>query len=174
MSEAIRLLRMTLWLNTMATYNILIMGKKHKRVKTLASVPDVVSKIPKTESQANFYSLNPAWRISRLEMCAPFGWHKIEKEKLVEVCSKLGELEASTWNEIFVTRKKQNHTVSVSKLCKEAKDRLKELRLDEHEELISLRLSGIERVWGYQYLDALALLWWDPEHQICPSLLKNT
>jgi hypothetical protein len=104
----------------------------------------------------------------------PYGWHEIKKEKLVEVCKKLGELEASTWSEIFVTRKKQNHSVSVAQLSKEAKDRLKELKLDEHEELISLRLSGPERVWGYRYMGALTLLWWDPGHQVCPSLPRNT
>lgn len=143
---------------------------KNKQIKTSSPVSSTVSKTPKIEIRQNFYQLKPAWRISRLEMRDPFGWHKIKQEKLVEVCSKLGELEASTWSEIFITRKKQNHSVLVSSLCKDARDRLKALKLDEYEELISIRLSGPERVWGYQYQDALTLLWWDPEHQVCPSL----
>lgn len=146
-------------------------NKKNKQVKTFSQIQATVSKTPKSDIRGTFYQLKPAWRISRLEMRHPFGWREINQEKLIEVCSKLGALEASTWAEICITRKKKNHSVLVSKLCKEARDRLKELNLDEYEELISLRLSGPERVWGYPYQDALTLLWWDPDHQVCPSLL---
>jgi len=37
--------------------------------------------------------------------------------------------------------------------------------------LVSLRLSGKERVWGILQENALLLLWWDPGHEICPSIL---
>lgn len=151
------------------------MGKKDKQVKTSVHVSATASKTPKAEiQQQNFNQLKPAWRVSLLEMRDPYGWHKIKQEKLAEIHSKLSELESLSWNEILVIRRKQNHRISRTKICKEAQDRLRELKLDDIDELISLRLSGPERVWGFQHLDALTLLWWDPEHQVYPSTLQNT
>ena len=102
-------------------------------------------------------------------MVAPFGWHKIEKDKLIEIRTKLAYFESQTWNEILVIGKKRNHTVSVTGICKEAQDRLVEIGLDDIEEIVSLRLSGPERIWGIRNLSVLTLLWWDPNHQIWPS-----
>ncbi len=107
-------------------------------------------------------------------MCAPFGWHEIERDKLVEIHSKLSELEGLTWNEILVIRKYWNHSVEVYKLEKEARDRLTELGLDDYEELTSLRLSGPERIWGIPQLGAFTLLWWDPDHAVYRYELPNT
>jgi hypothetical protein len=46
--------------------------------------------------------------------------------------------------------------------------------LDEFEDLVSLRLSARERVWGILAEGVLELLWWDPDHKVCPSLPRNT
>ena len=37
------------------------------------------------------------------------------------------------------------------------------------DDVVSLRLSGPERVFGYLDNGVLVLLWWDPLHQVCPS-----
>lgn len=79
-----------------------------------------------------------------------------------------------TWNDIIVVAKKRNHTVPVSRVCKEARDHLSALNLSEIDEVVSLHLTGTERVWGYRQGAVLHVLWWDPDHQICPSLLKHT
>jgi len=63
--------------------------------------------------------------------------------------------------QILVQAKKNNHFVPVDQLCKEARDRLAELRLDEVDGLTSLRLSGTERVWGIREYNVLMILWWD-------------
>jgi len=81
---------------------------------------------------------------------------------------KLAEYETMTMNEIFVVGKPYNHGVPIYKLCGEAQRRLRELNLDDLDELHRLRLSGPERVWGIRDLNVLNLLWWDPNHQICP------
>jgi hypothetical protein len=104
-------------------------------------------------------------------MCDPFGWHTLAGDKLKEIREKLGYLESRTWADILVQAKKQNHFISVDKISKEALERLQALRLDDTDALVSLRLSGKERVWGILQENALLLLWWDPGHQICPSIL---
>lgn len=117
---------------------------------------------------------NPSWRLSRLEMVDPFGWHNIKTSQLHYVRERLQNFESMTWNQIIVEGKKHNHTVKTSSIAKTARDRLKDLRLDEVDELVSLKLSGEERVWGIRQGSALLLLWWDPLHKVCPSRKKHT
>lgn len=118
--------------------------------------------------------MTPAWRISMLEMIDPFGWHRIGPLKLAEVRRKLGDFESMTWNDILVTAAHRNHAVAVDRLCKTAQDRLEEIGQEDIDELVSLRLSGPERVWGIRAGNVLKVLWWDPEHAVCPSMLRNT
>jgi hypothetical protein len=103
-----------------------------------------------------------------MEMVDPFGWHGVTAEKLKEIRQKLGQLEGSTWRDILVRDSKYNHFISPAKLCKEARDRLRDLRLDDTDVLLTLRLSGKERVWGILDVNILLVLWWDPEHLVYP------
>jgi hypothetical protein len=109
---------------------------------------------------------SPSWRIARIELEEPFGWHEVEQGVLHEIRKKLAQFEAKSWNEILVKEKHWNHTVPVSKLCTPARDRLTSLRLDDIEEVVSLRLTGPQRVWGYRVGPVFHVLWWDPEHQV--------
>jgi len=74
-----------------------------------------------------------------------------------------------TWSELLVHAKKRNHSIKISDITPEARDRLEIIGL-ALDEVVSLRLSGKERVFGYLDNGVLELLWWDPEHQVCPSL----
>jgi hypothetical protein len=73
-----------------------------------------------------------------------------------------------TWGEILVGSKKQNHSIAVHKLSSAAQKRLAALKL-LLEEVVSLRLSGRERIFGCLENGVLTLLWWDPLHQVCES-----
>ncbi|GAA6622552.1 hypothetical protein [Scytonema sp. NUACC26] len=146
---------------------------KNKKPKT--KVNPSSAKRPKIASSPNsFYNMNPSWRISRLEMLGFYGWHKLDTKTLLHVKDKLASFETMTWAEILVSSKKFNHSVNVNDLCSIAQARLSEIGQDDIDELVSLRLSGKERVWGILDLGVLTLLWWDPEHEVCPSILKNT
>jgi hypothetical protein len=48
-------------------------------------------------------------------------------------------------------------------LCKQARERPEARRLNDIDELLSIRLSGTERVWGIFRKGVLQLLWWDPK-----------
>jgi hypothetical protein len=84
--------------------------------------------------------------------------------------SKLKQFETMTWSDITLKAKHQNHTVAISDLCGRARARLKELKLDDLDVLLSLRLTGRQRVWGIFAEGVMTLLWWDPHHEVCPSL----
>ncbi len=103
-----------------------------------------------------------------MELVAPYGWHTVDGQKLLDIREKLANFETMTWNEILVTAKKRNHSIAVADLSQEAQQRLEELGLGL-DEVVSLRLSGAERVFGYLDNGVLVLLWWDPDHQVCPS-----
>ncbi len=78
-----------------------------------------------------------------------------------------------TWKEISANPG-YNHSVSVSEMIREAQKRLEELNLDDQDELYRLRMNGKLRLWGIRDRNILRLLWWDREHEICPSQKKHT
>lgn len=148
------------------------MGTKHKRPSLLTQPHP--QKIASSKEQPDWWSFNIAWRISRMEMCDPFGWHELDAQMLHYIREKLSNFESMTLNEIFVKHRKQNHGVPIKGLRREAIRRLADLRLDDIDELYTLHLSGKERIWGILNHNVLTLLWWDPTHQACPSEKKHT
>ena len=139
-------------------------GNNHPKIK----VDPVANKNPKIASSLqsqSYLDKSPAWRISKMEVVDPFGWHNLNANELQFVREKLKEFESMTWSQILVVAKKQNHSVSIDDLIKEAQKRLTEINLDDLDQLYSLHLSGKKRVWGY-IVDqgVMNLLCWDPEH----------
>ncbi|MDY6802274.1 MAG: hypothetical protein SXA11_00490 [Cyanobacteriota bacterium] len=148
---------------------------KSKTKKPKATETPSPSKTPKTFVAPNdFYEQKPAWRVSKMVMDGDYGWEILDAEKLIFIKDKLSSFESMTWSEILIKNKKSNHLVKVGDLSKEAQDCLEKMGLDDVDRLLSLRLSGKERVWGILAEGILDLLWWDPQHQVCPSLKKHT
>jgi len=149
------------------------MAKKRKKPK--ARIEPSPTKQPKVAYNPTSYNhLRPSWRISKIEMIGPYGWRNIDAETLIYIHGKLANFESMTWNDILIKNKKNNHSVEIDKLSSTAKARLTEIQLEDIDELVSLRLSGKQRVWGILDQGVLILLWWDPNHQVCPSNLKHT
>src|SRR5258708_3981030 len=107
-------------------------------------------------------------------MVDPFGWHTLTRDDASHVLQKLTDFESMTWREILFGSKKQHHSVTIDQICKEARERLEAIGLGDVESIISLRLSGQERIWGLRLDSTLLILWWDPTHQVCPSPKKYT
>jgi hypothetical protein len=113
----------------------------------------------------------PTWRFSRLDFGGPLCPTRVNGAALTQMAQKLGHYESQTWDQL---KQGGSHHVEVNKLEKFARDRLRELKLDDLPALYSLRLSGTNRVWGIRSGNALAVLWVDPDHQVCPAHLKHT
>ncbi|HEX9737106.1 MAG TPA: hypothetical protein VGG06_34520 [Thermoanaerobaculia bacterium] len=79
-----------------------------------------------------------------------------------------------TWSEILVVAKKHNHSVEIGKLSREARERLEDIGQSDIDQLVCLRLSGKERVWGILDGNCLSLIWWDPKHKVYPSAKRHT
>jgi len=64
------------------------LAKRDKHAKTKGGIPPLLKQPKAEEPTIQFYKLRPAWRIGKIEMCDPYGWHEISKEKLAEIRSK--------------------------------------------------------------------------------------
>jgi len=131
-------------------------------------------KKPKTDPKnRSFDSETPSWKFCILDFDGRWGWCYFESiEQIKEIKEKIKNFESMSWSKIL--QNGNNHEVSISKLCREAQKRLEELKMDDTEALLSLRLSGKERIWGIKVGNVCKLLWWDPHHEVCPSALKHT
>ncbi len=139
-------------------------GKKKKKAKFGAD--------PKPEKKA-FYK-DPthddghplAWRFSGADRGGPFAWTIADDVKFREVIEKLYEFEGKNWNDIMAVG---SHPIAVRKLCQEAKDRLVAIQRDDLDELMSLRLTGPNRVWCIRSGHIMRVFWWDAEHKVYPT-----
>lgn len=152
-------------------------SKKNKQI--------IQREIPRGKSIAQggdpeqYYSENPAWSFANAdqEMWA-FSQEHIGELIWSEILPRLRALETQTWGEILVRDKKQNHSLNLVDLNKAAQDRLA-ARYIEAESLISLRVTGNHRLYGYMSGRVFNILWYDDDHGdnnkcVCRSRLKHT
>lgn len=95
-----------------------------------------------------------------------------------EILPRLCALETQTWKEILLQDKKQSHSLNLNDLNKVAQDRLASKYI-EAESLISLRVTGNHRLYGYMAGRVFNILWYDDDHGdnskcVCRSCLKHT
>lgn len=112
----------------------------------------------------------PAWRFSTVDLNGPFSWPVNQPQELT-ILQRLRDFDTMHWSELET---KQHHAISVDQLSKEARDRLLEIKQDDVDEVFSFRCSARERIIGIRINDIVKLLWWDPDHQVCPSFKKHT
>lgn len=87
----------------------------------------------------------------------------------------LKQIESKKWHELEKEtfgrkNKSKHHWVDIKDIIKPAQNRLLELKMDDHEQIYSLRLTGTQRIWGIRQQNYFRLLWFDFDHDICPSL----
>ncbi len=151
-------------------------SKRNKQIKQ--------DKIPKGKSISQggnpdqYYSENPSWSFANSDQDMwSFTQGHIGERIWTEIFPRLKALESQTWNEILVRDKIQNHSIDVEKLNKVAQDRLA-AKFIEAESLISLRLTGNHRLYGYIVGRVFHVLWYDDDHGdnntcVCRSYLKH-
>jgi len=106
-----------------------------------------------------------------MDVDGPWSFYRKASKDLRNILEKLGQFESMTWGQL---KGCGHHAVPGDSLASEARKRLREIKQDDIAELFSLRLSGKQRVWGILDGAVLRLLWWDPEHKICPSPRRHT
>lgn len=144
------------------------MAKKTKRVVKSSGIKST----KREEDASSFLMKHPTWQFNRTDKIHE-KWNVHNNCQLEELMDKLTSFERMTWSEIMVDAKKQHHHVYVETFIKEAQSRLSELRIYE-DQLFSLRLTGATRVYGILRDGVFSIIWYDCNHEICPSVKKHT
>ena len=112
------------------------------------------------------------WKVARIDDNSRWGWDQITcPDFLRNIWEKMRNFETMTWGEILG---RHHHAIAVNDIIKPAQNRLEQLGHDDQAELVSFRLSNTERIWAIRSGEEAFLLWWDPNHEIYPSRLRNT
>jgi hypothetical protein len=147
------------------------MPKKNKKPR-VESIPSS-AKNPRFEhlpkDQKNHSRLD--FRTDRMDKGGLWGWNMFNGAHLPEFLERLLHVQKLTLHDL---RENGSHLVEIGNLIPEAQKRLVEIQMDDFDELFSWRITGKKRAWSIKEGTILWLLWWDPEHQICPSLKKHT
>ncbi|MCM1439936.1 MAG: hypothetical protein NC131_12155 [Roseburia sp.] len=131
------------------------------------------NQIPKAVKYCGYFDKNPSWRFSKGDdkhgKWSPYLVMRNDTEAFI---SKLKNFESRLWSDIISDRDR-NHFIEIYKLAKCAQKRCDEICL-VCDELFSLRLSGRERLFGVIEDGVFYIIWYDKDHEICPSLKKHT
>jgi len=138
--------------------------------------PKFSGESPLTSKQPRFESTTgktgrPVWKIGQADFGGPWCPAKMQKDILLEIIRRLKDFERATWLDI---ERGGSHPIPVNRIIGDAQRRLQALKLDDTNDLFSLRLGGNERLWGLRSNDVFSVLWWDPDHKICPAPKKHT
>jgi len=120
----------------------------------------------------NFDHERPAWRFQSIDNDGAYGWANAGHDLIAnEIFPKLKDFESMTWQAI---ERAGSHFINISDITRNAQKRLEEIKQDDIDQVFSLRLNGTNRIIGIREAHILKILWWDPNHDVCPSHLRNT
>lgn len=144
-------------------------NRKHDQKQPRAFSSPSASKTPRATSTPS-EQCRLDIRTDQMDMDGPWGWHNFDPLHIKDLIQKILEYQKMTWQEL---RPQGSHLIYVATIIPEAQKRLRALKKDDTDQLYSLRVTGSKRVWGIKENNILWLLWWDPEHTVCPSNAKN-
>lgn len=116
------------------------------------------------------YTQNFTWSFSKLDENGPWGWSHF-KDSLLYIFQKKRDFELLTLSKL---QENGSHSIPVTSICKEAQDRLLELKLEELDSLFSFHLRNKHRIWCIREENIMRVLWWDPDHKVYPTKKKHT
>lgn len=145
---------------------------KRKKPATQAAPPPS-DKVPRIAKEARSDTSIVSWQFSALDEDGPWGWNTVDAATIsTSVLPRIKAFETMTWADI--EGKTGSHFIDVYEIIPNAQRRLSDIGQDDVDCLFSLRLQGRQRIWGIRDRNIFKVLWWDPEHAICPSVKKHT
>lgn len=152
----------------------------HKKLKTITKKQKIAGFVtapnPKKQAgarQMNFVEGLPlAWRFSNSDKAGKWAWSNLSyTPQYQDIMSRLAHFETLNYDELLKTG---SHPIKIAKLIPDAQKRLRDIKCDDLDELFSLRVQGKCRVFCILDRNIMKILWWDPHHEVCPSLQKHT
>ena len=127
----------------------------------------------------SFRAEHPAWNFASCDASLwPFSLVAVGNSFWTEILPFLQSLETMTWQEILSYSNNKHHMINLDALSKTARNRLDELHI-EAEAVMSLRVTGSHRLYGFLEGAVFHLLWFDAHHGdndtcVCRSHKKHT
>lgn len=119
------------------------------------------------------------WTFDRVDMDGEFAFdlNRIEENEHVrEILEKQVSFSKMSWQEIKTAThdakgKSKHHNLEIESLSAEAKRRIEKLQLseDDRDSIFSFALQNKLRIVGIKEEPFFHVLWYDPEHKVCPS-----
>lgn len=129
-------------------------------------------KIPTSRPIVSTQNKKLVWKVARIDDNSQWGWNQITcPDFLRNIWDKMRNFETMTWVDILG---RNHHEIPISKITRQAQKRLEELGHDDKETLVSFHITGRQRIWAIRSGEDAFLLWWDPNHEVCPSYLRRT
>ena len=147
------------------------MSRKNKKSSRKANPK--TKKIATSIAQKTDKKNNIVWDVSQIDDDGKWGWRRVDCSFFFkEIWKKMRNFETATWDQIAG---KTHHMIPVSSIITSAQKRLAELGHDDEVRLASFHINGKQRMWAIRRsVNQFYLLWWDPEHEICPSYKRHT
>jgi hypothetical protein len=153
------------------------MGHKTTPRHTIQPHP---GKVPRTEEDPRAYKREKVrWSFQSFDSEKKWYDDQYTAKTFNDIAEHLKSYERRTWGEIEANRER-DHPVAITHIIPEAKARLESLRwrnpqqLDDNDYLMRFEFTGMQRIWGFRSGYYFMVLWWDPQHKICPSQKKHT
>lgn len=149
------------------------MPKKQRRVKQ-PIVPDnlLTSKIPRYLGIPNLEAQHLAWRFSNADIGGPFTCGNLIYDEFKQLWERLRAFEKM--NVAQLRKAESFHKIPTPNISPKAKQRLQEILLDDIDVLYSFHITGPCRLWCMRHQNILSILWWDKDHEVCPTPKKHT
>jgi G3E family GTPase len=119
------------------------------------------------------------WCFDRLDTDGKFAFDLSRKDfDHHKVLEKIIAYSNMTWAEVKMQthdqhNKSKHHFLDVSKLSPEARERFHAKRLEEYaDSIFSFSLQNKLRIIGIRRLEKFFVVWYDPNHEFCPSTKK--
>lgn len=112
------------------------------------------------------------WDTKLIDTGGPWSWNNITGCDWWEhICPAKHNFSTMKWSEIVGDR---HHPIDVEQIIPEAQKRLEEIQNEDIDSLYSFAIGGKPRIWGIRDRNIFRVLWWDPDHEICPAPKKYT
>jgi hypothetical protein len=152
--------------------NITVPCKKRKKETKLGQVSKNKQTVRSTNSSDNSKII---WAFDNLDNdgCFKFDVSREDFEHQ-EVLDKIIKYSSMTWREILQQThdggKSKHHFLRYESLSGEAQMRLQSKKLEEaSDSIFSFALTNLLRIIGIRDKEKFHVLWYDPEHKVCPS-----
>jgi len=131
------------------------------------------------DESSGYYDEYPRWSFRRCDFEHPKWGLSNNAINLPKVFKYLASLESRKWGDILTDtsgrrENTRNHLIEFAELTREAQKRAIEITVDEFDPLCSIAMGGRERVWGHISEGVFYIIWFDMQHEICPSNKRNT